>query len=74
MANLWYTIPKLTTVDRGTGNEKAVSISQGFGEGNPLQALGMDGAFTLNEAEDLLWRMKQAVHLLKLGRLPPNHP
>ncbi|KKM07040.1 hypothetical protein LCGC14_1737940 [marine sediment metagenome] len=76
MANLWYGIPKLTTVDRGEGKEQAVVISQSDSHDVKLTqttTLGIDGGLTLREAEDLLWRMKQAVHLLKHGKLPPNH-
>ncbi len=73
MANLWYTIPKLTTVDRGTGDEQAVLIYQGFGEHNTSKPLGIDGGLTLKETEDLEWRLKQGIQLLKLGKIRKQH-
>lgn len=73
MANQWYTIPKLITVDRGAGDEPAVSISQGFGGHYPLNKLGMDGGLTLKEVEDLQWRLKQGIQLLKHGKIRKQH-
>ena len=74
MVNLWYDIPKLTAVDRGNGDEKAVSIIQGFGENNKQDVMGMDGGFTQKELEDLLWRVKQGIQLLKQGKIRYQHP
>ena len=70
---VWYMIPKLIQIDRGEGDEPAVEISQGFANNTMLNSLGVDGGLTLREVEDLAWRVKQATHLLKHGRLPPNH-
>ena len=69
MANLWYGIPKLTTVDRGTGDEPAVSIIQGLGELKLKTAMGIDGGLTLSEVQDLQWRLQQATQLLKSGKI-----
>lgn len=77
MAKLWFMIPKLTEVDRGDGEEKAISIAQGQGNSSNLTMLGVGGSgggLTLGEAEDLLWRLKQGVHLLKHGKIPYQHP
>lgn len=73
MANLWYTIPKQATVNRWGDDEPAMALSQGFGGTDNLIAMGMDGGLTLKEAEDLQWRLKQGIHLLKYGKLPRQH-
>lgn len=68
MSKVFFGIPKEITVDRGDGEEKAMSISQGYSSTSASQTLGLDGGLTLSEAEDLLWRIKQGIHLLKTGR------
>lgn len=76
MANLWFMIPKLTKVDRGNGEEQAISIGQGQGSSGNLTMLGVGGSgggFTLQEAEDLMWRLKQGVQLLKHGKIRKQH-
>ena len=76
MARLWYTIPKATTVDRGKGEEPAVSIAQTQGGGSNLVMLGVGGSgggMTLSEVEDLQWRLKQGVQLLKFGKIRRQH-
>ncbi len=76
MANLWYTIPKKTTVDRGNGEEPAISIAEGQGNSANLRMLGVGGSgggLTLREAEDLLWRVKQGIQLLKYGKIRHQH-
>ena len=73
MAHLWYTIPKLTTVDRDDGEERAISIAEGQGNSDNLWAIGSGGGLTLTEAEDLRWRLKQGVQLLKYGKIRKQH-
>ena len=70
MTNLWYTIPRKITIRRGDEEQDAMRIEQGFGNNNNTISTGIDGGFTLSEAEDLLWRLKQGIHLLKYGKLP----
>ena len=72
MANLWHTIPKKITLRRGEG-EDAIRVEQRFGNLKGTTNLGLDGGFTLKEAEDLAWRLKQGIHLLKYGKLPRQH-
>ena len=73
MGNVWYTLPKSTTVDRGEGDEPAIRIEAGLGNSSIHNTLGLDGGLTLKEAEDLAWRLKQGVHFLKHGKLPQQH-
>ncbi|KKL48559.1 hypothetical protein LCGC14_2324330 [marine sediment metagenome] len=73
MANIWYAIPKSVTVDRGDGDEHAIRIEVGLGNGSIRSSLGMDGGLTLKEAEDLAWRLKQGIGLLKNGKIPYQH-
>ncbi len=73
MANLWYTIPEKIMLERNEGERDAIRIEQGFGNGSNTVGLGIDGGFTLSEAEDLLFRLKQGIHLLKYGKLPKQH-
>ena len=67
--NVWATIPKLTEVDRGDGKEPAAKIQLGGGNNPERATLGMDGGLTLAEVEDLEWRCKQAIQLLKTGKI-----
>ena len=70
---VWFMIPKLIKVNRGSGDEPAIEILQGFANNKDLTRLGVDGGLTLKEAEDLLWRIKQGIHLLKHGKLLRSH-
>lgn len=65
----WFTIPKLDKVDRGNGEVDAISINSGFGKSSNLIAIGVDGGLTLEELEQLEWRIKQGIHLIKTGKL-----
>lgn len=73
MANLWYTIPRKITLERSGEERDAIRIEQGFGNNSNTISQGIDGGFTLSEAEDLLWRLKQGIHLLKYGKIPHQH-
>lgn len=74
MIQFGFGIPKKITVDRGAGDEEAMSISQVYERGGTNQTIGLDGGLTLKEAEDLLWRLKQGIHLLKHGRILKSRP
>ena len=65
----WFTIPKKVTVDRDDGELEAVKIQQGYGSPMMLMDVGIDGGLTLDEAEDLQWRLKQGIQLLKQGKI-----
>ena len=73
MANVWYTIPRSTTVDRGDGDEPAIHIEESFSTGMISRVLGIDGGLTLKEVEDLVWRLKQGVQLIKHGEISRQH-
>ena len=73
MANMWWTIPKLVEVDRGEGDVPAIRIERGWSGTSTKDAIGMDGGLTLKEGEELAWRLKQGIHLLKHGKLPNQH-
>ncbi len=73
-ANVWFTIPKENTVTRGSTEEKAVRINQGFANSPEVNVLGVDNGLTLSELENLLWRVKQGIHLLRYGKLLGSKP
>lgn len=73
MRKVWFTIPKKTTVERDS-TEEAVQIDQGFANNRQVNVLGVDGGLTLSELEDLLWRVKQGIHLLKTGKILISKP
>ena len=66
---VWYTVPNLVQVSRGDKRSTGVSIKAGFANNNNLNVLGIDEGLTLDELEDLLWRVRQGIHLVKTGRL-----
>ena len=71
--SVWATIPKLTEVDRGEGKEPAAKIQLCWGNNLERTTLGTDGGLTLAEVEDLGWRCKQAIQLLKTGKIRNQH-
>ena len=73
MTTLWYTIPKRRMLRRDDEEQEAIVIEQGFSNNKEREVLGIDGGLILSEAEDLAWRLKQGIHLLKHGKLPRQH-
>ena len=76
MKTVWYSTPVLTKTWRSIqGPEhflegethEGIIIEEHTGNTNSSHLLGLNGGLTLEEAEDLRWRVKQGGHLRRYG-------